>query len=636
MTNRRFSLHYLSLTGIIAVGAMLRFANLDLKPLWMDEVITAIFSLGKQYSDVPLDVVFPLEQLQDIFTYQPRVSCSQIAHTIANQSTHPPLFFCLMHTWLGWLSLLGKDWVMKLRSLPALFGVSAIAAIYCVNRLAFSKAAALTAAMLMAVSPFAVYLSQEARHYTLPMLLITLSLLGLVQIQQDIFQRQKLRIRVWLAWTITNIIGLYIHYFFVLAFIAEVGTLFVLMYYSTILSNNNKLEIKTQSTEEFSSIDCEQMSSPIILKPRQIWLALIISISAVAFSFLPWLPVLVSNYERPETDWLDPPYHIAPFYQTLINWVLMVIALPVEKQSLFIKVISVLLMLFFAIWVGWLVYKKLKQMWCKQTTHLSTITLLSFLSIILLEFFVIAYLLQKDITTVPRYNFVYYPSFCALISASLTKFKNTSQETTLSVSTKLKIPYACLQNYQLSTILIVGFISSIFVICNLVFLKPYEPEKVAQNMNQDPSMPLMVVVGYKNYQDVALGLSFALALEKVRSERVGEWESGEKNQISNSQFPIPNSQLPSSDFAFFKQAPDFGSVWQKLSQLPPPTTNQLNLWVVAPGLKRRDYPQQLAFSQTTICTKDTAQHYRVGIPYQLYRCGGSVGNGGVKQGKSGH
>ena len=73
-----------------------------------------------------------------------------------------------------------------MRSLPALIGVIEIAAIYCLNRLVFSKSAALMAAALMAVSPFAVYLSQEARHYTLPMLLTTLALLGLIKIQQSL------------------------------------------------------------------------------------------------------------------------------------------------------------------------------------------------------------------------------------------------------------------------------------------------------------------------------------------------------------------------------------------------------------------------------------------------------------------
>jgi hypothetical protein len=53
----------------------------------------------------------------------------------------------------------------------------------------------------MAVSPFGVYLSQEARHYTLPILLITLALLGLIQIQQALYSQQQLpRPIVWLFW----------------------------------------------------------------------------------------------------------------------------------------------------------------------------------------------------------------------------------------------------------------------------------------------------------------------------------------------------------------------------------------------------------------------------------------------------
>lgn len=121
-----------------------------------------------------------------------------------------------MYTWLGWLAPLGEEWVAKLRSPSALFGVGAIVAIYYVNRVAFSPLAGLVAAALMAVSPFAVYLSQEARHYTLPMFLITLALLGLVKIQQDIEKHQTVRFFVWAGWAIVNAIGLYVHYFLLL------------------------------------------------------------------------------------------------------------------------------------------------------------------------------------------------------------------------------------------------------------------------------------------------------------------------------------------------------------------------------------------------------------------------------------
>ncbi len=613
------SLHYLSLVGAIALGAILRFWHLDLKPLWMDEVITAIFSLGKSYQDLPMEVVFPLERVQEIFTFQPGVSCSQIAKNIASQSTHPPLFFCGMHTWLGWLSPLGHEWVAKLRSLPALFGVGAIAAIYCVNRVAFSRTSGLMAAAVMAVSPFAVYLSQEARHYTLPMLLITLGLLGLMQIQQDIFQRQKVRFLVWLGWAIINSISLYVHYFCVLAFLAQIATLLLLMYYPS----TAKIYLKLQ---------------------RQIWLSLILSISGVAISFVPWLMVMQSHFQRSETDWINSPVNIAPLYQTLISWVVMVIGLPVENQPLPIAVISGFLMLRFAIWLGWQIFKGLKLLWRTPTTHLATLTLLSFSGWVLLEFFAIVYLLKKDITLVPRYNFVYYPSFCALTAASIGRIQNSSGKVCYGgfpswdasshnggkIRKRLAQLSAKLKLKNLLIFLLVGVISSIFVVSNLVFEKPFKPEQVAQNMNQKPSVPLMVVVGYRDYQDVALGLSFALALEKVRKVDLSsssppvpqKIDFRTSNQLNKSalSFPIGLSEK-SDNFAFFKQSPDFSSVWQHLSQLPAPAISQLNLWVVGPGRKRRDYPQQVAISGQMNCTIDPTQHYRIGVPYQLYRCG---------------
>jgi uncharacterized membrane protein len=565
MTKSQVYLHYLSFAGAIALGTLLRFWHLDVKPLWMDEVITAIFSLGKGYNDVPLDVVFSLNQLQAIFTFQPGVSCPQIAYTVATQSTHPPLFFCWMYSWLGWMSPLGKEWVAKLRSLPAVCGVGTIIVIYFVNRIAFFPKASMTAAAFMAVSPFAVYLSQEARHYTLPMLLVTLALVGLVQIQQDIEQRRGIRFWVWLGWTIINCIGIYVHYFFILAVIAQFATLVVLVYWDR--AN--------------------------ILNKQKIWLAIILSSSGVVLSFLPWFLVMLSHSQRSETGWLEPTNYIAPLYETFIGWVVMVIALPVESQPLPIIIASGLFMVVFGLWVGWQVFKGLRQLWCLPSTHLATFTLLSFSICVLLQFFAIVFFLKKDITAIPRYNFVYYPGFCALIAASLSRREKST-----------------------FIVFFVGILSCIFVISNFAFQKPFEPEQVAQNMNQEPSVPLMVVMAYRDNQDVALGLSFALALEQLREDGKNSFNSS----LLTLNSPLPTPHSPISHFAFFKQSPDFQSVWEKLSQLPTPTTSKLNLWVVGPGRRQRDYPQQLKVFGRTTCTIDTTQYYRIGIPYQLYHC----------------
>lgn len=549
----KLSSHYLSLAIALIVGTILRFWNLELKPLWLDEVITALFSLGKTYENVPLDVFLPLTNFREFFTLNPATSCPAIAQNIIKYSTHPPVFFCLMHAWVETAlnSPVKHSLVWVLRSLPALFGVGAIVSIYYLNRIAFSKTAGLVGAAVMTVSPFAVYLSQEARHYTLPLFLITLSLITLIQIQQDIFKQQR-RLLFWLSWVIINSIGLYVHYFFILVIIAEIATVLVLLYQA-------KAKIK--------------------------YLLISATFSILPFLFfLPWLPVLLGHSNRSETDWVPQPEHIIPFVQTLVGWLLMVIILPVESQPLWVAIPVGILMLIFGIWLGWQVVQGIKQLWQNPQTHLATLTLSSFTILLLLELLAIIYILGKDITIAPRYNFVYYPSFCALLAASLVARNSAKKRSTI--------------NY----LILAGLISCIFVVNGLAFEKPYNPQKVAKNMLQEPSIPLMVVMAYKDTQDIALGLSFALGIDKFQPKLC---------QHNGETCP---------KFAFLSATSGYEKVWESLAKLPKAPKLPLNLWVVAPGLKRDNYPEKLAISPQTNCTKDSAAYYRIGVPYQMYEC----------------
>lgn len=224
--------HYLLLTAAIALGALLRFALLNFKALWLDEVITALFSSGHSYKEIPLDQVFSLSQLQRIFTLNYQANCSLIADNLTMESTHPPLFFCLTNQWLNWV---GKNtipatplWVWQLRFIPAFFGVAAILAVYLLTRAAFSAKAGLIAAFVMAVSPFGVYLSQEARHYTLPVFLIALSLTAFLKIQKDLFSQQRVKFWVAIAWVVINTIGIYTHYFFSIGMFAQILIIFTI------------------------------------------------------------------------------------------------------------------------------------------------------------------------------------------------------------------------------------------------------------------------------------------------------------------------------------------------------------------------------------------------------------------------
>jgi uncharacterized membrane protein len=584
-------LHYAVFVTILLVGLGLRFWQLDAKPLWLDEVITALFSSGHRYADVPLQVFFPLTELDSLFSFQPGVSCAQIAQRVATDSVHPPVFFCLLYSWMGGLQHWTENWVWAMRSLPALFGVGAIAAVYGLNRVAFSPQAGLAGAALMAVSPFAVYLSQEARHYTLPMLLITLALIGLVQIQQDLLSH-RVRPWVWMGWSAVNVLGLYTHYFCAIALVAQLIAL----------------------------------CGWIVLQRRKLtwhqWGAIALAVGAIGLFYLPWLPTFIEHFSRPETDWLIPyritwQRRIAPLYQTVVNWVLMVIALPVENQPDRVVIPLSLVMLSFSIWLVWQVQKGFRRIW-RVAIHRPTIQLLSgFILGILLQFFAIVYLLNKDLTVVPRYNFIVYPAICALLGVSLagvggqgSGVGGREQAVLRSPSTAphspLPTPHSPFPTPRpLIPILLVSLLSSLFVVNGLVFQKSYYPDRVAENMAFEPDKPLIAVVGYESLQEVALGLSFALELKKL----------------------YPAETVDSRvRFGFLDRAENYREVWRSLRELEQPLSMPLNLWVVAsPGMRTKDYPDQLRIqdpdaARRALCPVDPEGFHRLGFPYQLFRC----------------
>jgi uncharacterized membrane protein len=536
--------HFFALWGIILLGSGLRLARLDAKPLWADEIFTAIFSLGESFENIPLNEVIPLSRIPTVFTLQPDASWVEIAHHLAVQSTHPPLFFCFIHAGLVQLSAFDLPLAWKLRILPAFFGIAAIAAIYFLNRLAFSPAAGLMGGALAAVSPFGVYLSQEARHYTLPILLMTIALILLLQLQQDL-QKQRLRVGVVLGWAIANTLSLYTHYFCAIAVLAQIVTLAAHSYRLRPI----RLPLLTLS---FSLL-------PLLL-------------------YLPWLPILIDHFSSPKAGWLPPPQHISPLLQMLLATILMGVVPPVENQPLWVKLPAIILTLLFLTAILPRAYQGLKRQITNPETRDATWMLSSFILLVLVQFLAIVYLLGKDLTVAPRYHFLYYPAFCALLGASFASRDSSGCRWRISPAWLL---------------LSVSFLSSLCVIFNLAFQKPYHPLTVAQKLNQHSGFTL-IVMGYSDTQQIALGLSYALALENL---------------------PKPSS--PSRDWLFLDSTQGLERIWENLSEQ---SAEPDNLWVFGPGLIREQYPERLSLKEKTQCLLDPKEHYRIGIPYQLYRC----------------
>ncbi|MDX2239812.1 MAG: glycosyltransferase family 39 protein [Leptolyngbyaceae cyanobacterium bins.302] len=599
---------------ILLLGFGLRFWHLELKPLWMDEVITALFSMGRTYYDVPLEQALPLSAFQQVFTLNSSASCTQITQTVSTQSVHPPLFFCWMHQWLRWLNGLPFSWVWKLRALPALVGVVAIAAVYQLNRSLFTTRAGLVGAAIMAVSPFAVYLSQEARHYTLPMLLVILALCGLYQLLLDLHDRQ-FRPIIWLGWIAVNSLGFYVHYFFLLAFAAQAVTLI--------------WQGRRHSPTPLAKRGAARPQPPI---PNLHALLPFLAIALVCLTYLPWLPTLLSHMNRPETDWVKVNVPgvlaaIAPLFQLVSGWTLAVIALPVENQPVWLAIVNGCLMALFSGWLAWRVGVGLWHQWQDPDTRLGIRMLGMFCLVVIGEFLAIAYLLGKDFTQVPRYNFIYFPAVCALIGVGLSSpltqpARSTQQPARFRAWSGLSWFWAKCNRSVVLILCLVATFSSVLVISNQVFQKPYNPDQVASRMVQDRFASLLVVSAYNDFQDVALGLSFALQLGKQEQSQIHSVERSPR--LSKLEQPIQQQRATEPNFAFLGQFKGYDPVWQQLALMPQPLPLPLNLWIIAPGLKRVGYPQQLTLNQNTnqpqTCSIDPANYYRIGIPYQRYRC----------------
>lgn len=133
---------------VIALGAAVRFVGIGTQSLWYDEVSTRVI------------VTTPIAHLFS---------------AVRIREGSPPLYFALAAVWAR---IVGTDDAM-LRSFSAIVGTLAIPVMYAVVReLGFTRRAARIAAVLVAVNPFLVWYSQEARAYSLLVLFAAITLLA--------------------------------------------------------------------------------------------------------------------------------------------------------------------------------------------------------------------------------------------------------------------------------------------------------------------------------------------------------------------------------------------------------------------------------------------------------------------------
>ena len=120
------------------VAAGLRLFHLGAQSLWIDEVLT--------WNSAHIGRPFGSSELLE--------------------NVHGPLFSLIEHYWCAWAG--DSEWALRLPS--ALFGVATVPAIAWLADRWLGRPVAVWAAWLLALSPFHVWYSQEARNYSLLML----------------------------------------------------------------------------------------------------------------------------------------------------------------------------------------------------------------------------------------------------------------------------------------------------------------------------------------------------------------------------------------------------------------------------------------------------------------------------------
>lgn len=172
-----------ALVVVVGLGLVFRFANLDGTVYWHDEAITSLWLSGHSYDEMSDDVFTGREiGVEELRKYQQVNPDRGLRHTLQAAARGDPQVAPLHIVSLRvWVSVFG-DSVTAIRSLSAVFSAFALLAVYWLSLELFrSQSTASIAVMLMSVSPYQVAYAQEARAYSLWMLLILLSTAALLR-----------------------------------------------------------------------------------------------------------------------------------------------------------------------------------------------------------------------------------------------------------------------------------------------------------------------------------------------------------------------------------------------------------------------------------------------------------------------
>jgi uncharacterized membrane protein len=542
----------------LSIGIVLRFFNLDTKSLASIELASLGFSLGHGFLQVPIDRPISISELLAPLNFDPHTNPSDTLRYLISESTHPPLYFLLNHFWL---KLLSPQTELELlhagRSLSAIFGAITIPATFTLGYLAFrSRLVAHLAAALMAVSPYGIYLSQEARHYTLTILWIIASLCCLILALTGSREqgagsrkirevggnnRQPLPISIVCLWVIVNSLGIATHYFFSLTLCAE-----ALVIFSFWLKDLKQCLLYCK--KNLKSLPYVS-SAPLPLRSSAFWYRIYAAAAGTIVGCLVWYPYAKTVSGNEITEWITTSLNIQDLWEPIarmLGWLLSMIALlPVEGVNLVVIICSAIILLSVLLWVTPVLINSFRSQLQDSQLNLSVKVLGSFFLAAIALFLVIIYVLRRDLSLAARYHFVYFPAVIVLLASALatcisnTKLKNVGDKSSEWRFAPIQIMCHSKSKQKVILLLAIGLLGALTVVSNYGFQKSKRADLLVDRIQNLSQVPVVIATTYKTHSEIRELMSVAFELKRS--------PESPKNNLNPPQFLLARKNNDNSD-----------------------------------------------------------------------------------------
>ncbi len=304
------------LITVILLGLFFRFANLENKVFWVDEIATAVRVSGYTIPEVTKDLVQQDIVTGDVlFSYQTISSDKTFLDSMAaltKSPEHAPLYFILTRVWMQ----LWGDSITVMRSLSVYLSLLVLPCLYWLCRELFNQPLVSSIAIgLISISPFYVAYAQEARPYSLwtgTILLSCAALLRAVRLNSK---------QSWLQYSLCLIISFYTSLF----------SLYIAFFQGIYLV--------------------------LVLAPKKYQLLrnYAISFFVAIVAFLPWVIIIINHLDllHENTSWMRGNFNPADIIAVFIGTNLLIFGdLPISQNSNPIQIAVVLVILVLAIFMG--------------------------------------------------------------------------------------------------------------------------------------------------------------------------------------------------------------------------------------------------------------------------------------------